>query len=100
MISIDFDKFNDELELHYWLQTTEGCKVFNHIYDIVLQSYGTNCRHIPVITKKTDTGEVYSIDMNNVAEFCKKAILHYELYEDYEKCGVLLKIINEEACKR
>ena len=99
MISLDFDKFNDELELHNWLQTSEGCEVFNHIYNIVLQSYGTKCRHIPVITKKSDSGDVYSIDMQNVSGFCKKAIQHYELYEDYEKCSTLLKIINEELCK-
>ena len=94
MVSIDFNRFHTESEFRIWLTTEEGYKVMNYIYDIVISAYRSNIRHIPVITKKDDTGTVYSIDMQNLSGYCKNAIRYFEITEEYEKCSRLLEILN------
>ena len=51
MITINFEQFNSDADFKLWLLTDEGRKVFNHVYDTVINSYGKPLRHIPVISK-------------------------------------------------
>ena len=95
MVEIDFDKFNTEAEFRLWLLTDEGRIIFDFIYNTVIEYFGsTEIRHIPVIVKKHE-GTVYSVDLNNLSGFCYKAIRHYEITEEYEKCAQLIKILNQ-----
>ena len=95
MISIDFDRFTTEAEFHTWLLSDDGIKLFDYIYDTIINSYGKPVRHIPVITKKCDDN-VYSIDMKNLTGFCERAIKVYESTESYERCAKLLVIIQDQ----
>jgi len=93
MIHIDFDSFTTEADFLLWLQTSEGIRVFEHVYDVIISNYGKPLRYIPVITKKWDDDTIYSIDMNNLAGFCERAIGVFEYLEDYEKCTKLINIL-------
>jgi len=96
MIAIDFDKFQTDADFELWLESEDGYKVVDHVYEVIIHSLGGANRHIPVIMKKYDDGSVYSIDMKNINGFCIKALKLYLELEEYEKCNKLQQILTNK----